>query len=58
MNLDNYYEKVIDVTKEIKLPGQILDKQKELKDPQINMNTKTKNSNENSDITWEYQNPK
>ena len=55
MNLDNYYEKVVDVTKEIKLPNQILDKQKELKDPQINLNTKQTNSNQNSDITWEYK---
>ena len=55
MNLDNYYEKVVDVTKEIELPNQILDKQKELKDPQINLNTKQKNSNQNSDINWEYK---
>ena len=55
MNLDNYYEKVVDITKEIKLPDQILDKQKELKDPQINLNTKTKENNQNSDITWEYK---
>ena len=54
-NLENYYEKVVDITKEIKVPNQILDKKKQLKDPQISLTTQNKENNGESEIIWEYK---
>jgi hypothetical protein len=55
MNLDKYYEKVVDTTKEIKVPSQEIDKIKQLKDPQINFNTKEIDNNKDSNILFEYK---
>ena len=56
MGLDEYYEKVVDISKEIQVPNQIFPKQKETKDPDIKLNTKEpNNSQQNSEITWEYK---
>lgn len=55
MGLDKYYEKVVDISKEIHVPNQMFPKKKEMKDPQINLNTKEPNNyQQDSKINWEY----
>ena len=56
IGLDKYYEKVVDISKEIHVPNQMFPKQKEIKDPQINLNTKEPNNyQQNTEINWEYK---
>ena len=57
LGLDKYYEKVVDIHKEINIPSQSFPKEKELKDPKINLNTKIPDnqSQKDSDILWEYK---
>ena len=55
MNLDKYYEKIVDTNQEIIVPSQEIDKVKQLKEPQINFNNKEKEDNKDSNILFEYK---
>ena len=55
MDLDKYYESTVDIVNEIKIPSQEIDNTKQLKDPQVNLNTKEKINNQNPDVLFEYK---
>ena len=55
IGLDKYYEKVVDIHKEIKVPPQSFPKEKEIKEPDFNLNNENNVPSKNSDTLWEYK---